>query len=161
MSMYMQFYVRGGDNFYPIGTYNRNSAVYEMFKEVGYGDWEKIRAITVDGLVRVSKEINDNIRRWSEAILKLENKIALIKDTNRPIDEMLEQIDEYIETIDEYKDIIKHLESCDYFVCFLDDILSEAESTKYYDNVETIDPHKYVYVGIEVGSPTIEDVVGE
>ena len=42
------------------------------------------------------------------------------------------------------------------FIDILNDMLNEAEDTKYYDTIETIDRNDYVYVGIEVGIPTVD-----
>ena len=42
------------------------------------------------------------------------------------------------------------------FVDMLHDMIDEAEDTKYYDAIETIDKNDYVYVGIEVGIPTVD-----
>ena len=57
MSSYMCFFLRGKDDyFYPLGSYSRSSAIYEMFDEAGYSNWESIRAITFRDIEVVRKE---------------------------------------------------------------------------------------------------------
>ena len=33
MSAYIQFFIRGGNVFYPIATYSRSTAIYEKFED--------------------------------------------------------------------------------------------------------------------------------
>ena len=42
MSAYMSFFIRANDSFYPIGTYSRSTAIYEMFGMRAGVPWEQI-----------------------------------------------------------------------------------------------------------------------
>ena len=61
-----------------------------------------------------------------------------------------------MEMKNECRQRITELERCGFFIDILHDIIYEAEDTKYYDTIETIDKNNYVYVGIEVGIPTVD-----
>ena len=162
MSEYMNFYIRGGDNFYPIGTYCRSSVIYEMFNSAGYNDWEKIRPITEKGLKRVFDATKYNIENWERAIESHKKKIELIRTLpDYSLDEKLKKIEEYQEDNEEVEETIDALETCQRFAGFIRTIIEDGESTKYYDDIDTIDPNHYVYVGIEIGNPKVGDIVGE
>ena len=68
----------------------------------------------------------------------------------------MEFINDYMVMKDECRKRIEELEQCAFFIDILNDMLNEAEDTKYYDTIETIDKNDYVYVGIEVGIPTVD-----
>ena len=74
----MNFFIRGGDNFYPIGTYSRSTAIYEMFSEYWVVPWEAITPITKFALADVEREVHDNIDGFNERIKK-ERKYPRLK----------------------------------------------------------------------------------
>lgn len=153
MSMYMSFFLRGEDNkFYPIGTYSRNTAIYEVFSECNLGPWEKIEPITEKGIDRVVTEVKNNISGFQNHISDYEKKIDLLTKMENSVEEKMEYIHEYTEYINDYKERIKELEYCKAFAYFISEIIEEY----HWDNDKN--EEEYVYVGIEIGNPTEEDI---
>ena len=56
MSAYIQFFIRGGNVFYPIATHSRGTAIYEKFEENFPSLWERIVPVTRELLNAVMKD---------------------------------------------------------------------------------------------------------
>lgn len=157
MSMYMSFFFRVEDKFYPITSYSRNSAVYQTFAEVISPNsiWEKITPVTTDMLNAIRRGISAEIHKYQEGIKSCERQIAIISDMNDPLNEKIDAMQGYIEAIDDYEDEIKELKYARTFTTFLDDMIDEIELSDEYD----WNGQEYIYVGVEISKPTIEDIV--
>ena len=160
MSAYIQFFIRGGnDNFYPIGTYSRSSAIYEMFENFIPDMWGYITPITDELLNGVLYEVRSNTDKFYEAISDFDKKTEEVgMFENVSVLERMNLIEDYMEMKKEYRKRIDELDRCRIFIGILRDMLDETESTFYYDEIETIDRNDYVYVGIEVGFPSSENI---
>ena len=155
MSAYMSFFIRANDNFYPIGTYSRSTAIYEMFDEAGYSNWESIRAITFTDIEAVRKENFSNVIGWKKLIKETENEIELVKSIEAPLDEKIDVIDRRLAELNEFKDKVDELVEVSSFCNFLETILEDIK----YGSYESIDVDNYIYAGIEIGHPTVEDII--
>lgn len=157
MSAYIQFFIRGGNIFYPIATYNRSTAIYEKFQDNFPNLWETIVPVTDELLNKVMIDVRASVDDFYEGIHSYETKIEEVRKLeNTSIEERMNFINEYIEMKNVYRQRITELEQCSFFIDMLHDMIYEAEDTKYYDTIETIDKNNYVYVGIEVGIPTVD-----
>ena len=157
MSAYIQFFIRGGNTFYPIATYSRSTAVYEKFSESLPNLWEQIIPITNERLNDVMIDVRTSIDEFYNGIHSYDAKIEEVRKLkNTSVEERMEFINDYMQMKDECRACITELEQCSFFINILRNILDEAEDTKYYDTIETIDRNDYVYVGIEVGIPTVD-----
>ena len=158
MSQYIQFFIRHNDDFLPIGTYSRSSAIYQMGKfSVPY---EAIRAIDSDTLNGWKRSAESEIEQIQECISTRKEFIEMTMQSNNPLDEKMEYVGDVYneiacmkEEIEDARDAIKYYE-------FLETLISEAEETKYNynENGVHLDPAQYIYAGIEVGYPTIDDI---
>lgn len=155
MSAYMSFFIRANDNFYPIGTYSRSTAIYEIFEEALGVPWEHIISINEDNLVKVVNAVNINVDGFNAAIVSLNEKIDFIKTATNSFGDKLEEYGYVRETIDDYKDRISDLNQVISFAHFLGEMIDDV---KYSEGIEGIDFSKYIYVGIEIGHPTIDDI---
>lgn len=157
MSMYMSFFFRAGDKFYPITSYSRSSAVYQTFSEVFYPDsiWEKVTPVTIDKLNAVRRGISKQIRSYQEAIKSCEKQIKMIGEMSSPLSEKVDVMQDFIQAIDNYEEEISQLKYARTFSTFLDDMIDEVDLSDEYDFNE----QEYVYVGVEICKPTIEDIV--
>lgn len=160
MSAYIQFFIRGvDDTFYPIGTYSRNSVTYEMFSEYLFEVWECIVPVTDELLNKVMVEVRIKTDNFYDRIKSLNKKIEEVRKLeNVSVKDKMSSIEDYMSMEKEYRDRIEELEHCSIFISLLRDMLDEAEDTKYYDEIKTIDRNNYIYVGIEVGIPTINNI---
>ena len=157
MSAYIQFFIRGGNVFYPIATHSRGTAIYEKFEENFPSLWERIVPVTRELLNAVMKDVRMSINEFYGGIHSYDAKIEEVrKFENTSVEERMEFINDYMVMKDECRKRIEELEQCAFFIDILNDMLNEAEDTKYYDTIETIDRNDYVYVGIEVGIPTVD-----
>lgn len=156
MSSYMSFFIRGNDDtFYPIGTYNRVTAIYNMFDSMEIGPYEKIEAITEAKLNKIESFTERQINEWNKHRIQTEEKISLVKTLNGSVEERISIWDELKDELCDCKSTIKELEEVKNFIWFLKEAITDV---KWDDNFN-IAPENYLYVGIEIGYPTIDDIV--
>lgn len=153
MSTYINFFIRRGDNFIPLGDYSRNSIIYRIANS--YAMWEKVSSLSKAGIEQMIIEAERQQRAYQESITKIKAKMAQLKDLSCTWNEALEYLDGYEEAIQEYEQDIKEARYAKYFFGFLIDII---ETVQYADKKE-YDYNNYIYVGIEIGHPTVKDIV--
>ena len=157
MSMYMNFFLRGKDRFYPITTYSRSAMVYSVFSRTfGSGRlWEKVAPITEDKLNLMLREISDDIRKNQDVIKSYEKYIDIIKTMSNSAEEKMELINNCLGMIEEYEEEIRDLRYTRTFITFLNDMIDEV---RWSDEEDGFNPDEYIYVGIEISNPTEEDI---
>ena len=153
MSAYINFFIRRGDEFIPISDYSRNSIIYRIANS--YAMWEKVSPLSKAGIEQMITEAERQQRAYQESIVEVKAKIAQLKDLSCTWNEALEYLDEYEEAIQEYEQDIKEARYAKHFFGFLIDII---ETVEYADKKE-YDYNDYIYVGIEIGHPTVKDIV--
>lgn len=153
MSAYIDFFIRRGDEFIPISDYSRNSIIYRIANS--YAMWEKVSPLSKAGIEQMITEAERQQRAYQESIVEVKAKIAQLKDLSCTWNEALEYLDEYEEAIQEYEQDIKEARYAKHFFGFLIDII---ETVEYADKKE-YDYNDYIYVGIEIGHPTVKDIV--
>ena len=151
MSAYIQFFIRHNETFMPIGIYCRSSKIYEYFDE--YTPWEKIKVVTRPLLDKIRDNINDDILYYQKRYDRAKEMKEYVATMNNSMDEKMEWIENIEATLGDCCEEIEKAEYVKHYLNFLDDII---ESVEYEDG---IDYKNYLYVGIEVGSPTVEDIV--
>ncbi len=141
MSAYIQFFIRHEDTFLPIGVFNRNNAIYQVFD--GIAVWEKIRPIGEPALNDAENIAKGFICENEKALAQAEEEQNLIAKFNNSIEDKLEAYGDYRDYIIEIKNNIKDLEAAQQYLWFLRDILESIEDTDF-------NKQPYLYVGIEV-----------
>ena len=141
MSAYIQFFIRHEDTFLPIGVFNHNNAIYEVFG--GIAVWEKIRPIGEPILNDVEKITKEFIGVSEKALARANEEKNMIANFNNSVEEKLQFIEEHNSYITEITDDIKGLEAAQQYLWFLRDILESVEDTDF-------NKQPYLYVGIEV-----------
>lgn len=160
MSQYIQFYIKGIDSFYPIATFSRSNKVYEIFREEGAVPFEKLAPITNKQLGWVYDDCRNRIEAVNKTIANYKEKIARIDKWDAPISDKIDAIDTYKEYIEEEEETLRELETVRGFAAFIYGLIEEADGTKYESDIETLNPDTYVWAGIEVEYPNIEDYEG-
>ena len=151
MSEYMSFFIRrDSDNFVPLFTFSRNSALYQQFNYTV--PYEKVRALSYPELEKVLGRCESCIVKLKDSIRKANEKKTLIASFNNPVDEKVEALNEVEYDIHETEDSIRDTERAYYSVLALIDIVDEIAYNPAYDK------NKYIYAGIEVCDPTDKDV---
>lgn len=141
MSAYIQFFIRHEDTFLPIGIFNRNNAIYQVFD--GIAVWEKIRPIGEPILNDAEKIVKEFIGVSEKELARANEEKNMIAGFKNSVEEKLQSIGEYILYIAKITDDIKGLEAAQQYLWFLRDILESIEYTDF-------NKQPYLYVGVEV-----------
>ena len=157
MSAYIQFFLRVGDKFAPIYNSSCSSEVYQCFER--YAPWEKIAPLDNEQLIYVRQDAKASIDHYEKSIKEAEDEIEFLKGALMQTEERMEQFHDLKEYINDLRDSIKEKEYVLDFCSFIQSMIDEAhDEKKWGSNPLNLDPEAYVYVGIEVGTPTIEDI---
>ena len=157
MSQYIHFFVRSTDKLLPIRTDSRSSPIYHFFSD--YAPYEKARALSIQELQDIREEINIRIDEWTRRIEEERTNLQLIASFNNSVEDKMEAIKSSRDIIHEDEEIIEDMKGALSFTSFLMDMYNEAEDTKYYNREDIkIDPTKYLYFGIECGTPSIAEI---
>ena len=151
MSAYIQFFVRNENIFMPISVYSRNNAIYQYFDE--YTPWEMIKPVTRGLLNKVRDDINEDLMAIQKRYDRAKEMKEWIATLNNSLEEKMEYIENTEKVLGECWETIEQLTYTKYYLNFLEDII---ESVEYEEH---IDHKNYLYVGIEVGNPTVDDIV--
>ena len=152
MSVYINFFVRHGDDFIPLGDFSRNSIVYQTMKDCTNVPWEKIIPLTLDNLQAAQIRVHKHSTNALDYINTLKDRIEEVKGFNNSVEEKLEQIEVYRGEIAEWQQEAEEARYAENYFYFLMDLIEAAH--------DDIDANKYIYAGIEIGRPTIEDIYG-
>lgn len=159
MSQYVNFFIRIGDRFAPIFSRSRSFTLYQVTShELPY---EGIRAIKVSDIKRWKSAIDHEIKKAEKSIIDEKERIEMVGRFNNSVQEKLDFIDDTKIFIEDAEVEIEEMKSSIAFLEILEEMLDEADSTKYYNNDypdRVLDPDKYIYAGVECGLPGLEDV---
>lgn len=150
MSAYAQFFIRRGDEFIPIGEYSRNSIIYKLVNP--YAPWGKIAPLSYDALIDLINHAEEHKKNYEQAIQEMKEKMARVKELTDKWEEAISYLEDREESIKEYEEDIAEATYAIHFFGFLEDIIE----TIRYSNKYIFD--KYIYVGIEIGYPTVKDI---
>lgn len=139
MSQYLCFFARHDKEFVPIADYSRSTKVYD---EVS-APYEKIRAIDETELKAIAERLRAGKIFAKTQIEGINRRLELISNANNSLEEKLDAINSELEIIEEYENDIQTLDRYAIELNFI------ANMT--YDNE--------IFVGIEIGNPTEEDIV--
>lgn len=140
MSQYLNFYLRTkGGEFVSLADYSRSTEVYQHAS----APYEKLRKVDYSWFTELGTLLQGKIDWYRQQIQKTESiivQVANFSDTN--IEERLEYIHQYQDSIEEYQEYIKEIEFSIAEIYFMQRLSEDEE----------------IYVGIEVGEPTDEDI---
>lgn len=159
MSCYTCFFIRRKNDFIPIGSFSRNCSVARAFNDYHFDvPWEKISALTVNDIQEVIAGVMENKQFDLNTIDKYEKKIAEIRAMEASLSERMEMIDEYRSDIDEIRADYADWDYAHSFLSFLLGIIDEIRYSNYDEDKE-YDVDNYIYFGLEIGHPTVNDIV--
>ena len=156
MSQYIHFFIRSTDRLLPIHTASRSSSIYRFFSD--YAPYEKAFALSIQELQDIREEINTRIDEWTRRIEEERTNLQLIASFNNSVEDKIEAIEAARDFIRENEEYVNEMKEALAFAYFLIDIYNEADDTKYEDETARLDPTKYLYFGIECGTPSIADI---
>ena len=156
MSQYIYFFIRSTDKLLPIRTASRSSSIYRFFSD--YAPYEKARALSMQELQDIREEINIRIDEWTHRIEEERTNLQLIASFNNSVEDKIEAIESARDFIRENEEYINEMKEALAFTYFLINMYNEADDTKYEDETARLDPTKYLYFGIECGTPSIAKI---
>lgn len=151
MSQYLEIYVKSKeDNFTYLDAFSRNTAMYRLFNEDLGAPYGKVRKMTKARLQEGLEIASGYLQGFTDRKKKHEDTLQLVSSFNNSVDEKMEAIYELQEYLEEYDESIVEME---WVTNYLRVLLSMTESISYEGSKTGL------YYGIEVGTPTLEDVV--
>lgn len=155
MSQYTTFFIRGKDDyFYPLSSYSRNNFI-NRFIDAPYS---KIKAVSYKDLKDANTEIDKNLKELEDTINDIQAKKADLKSLTissiETLNDVTDKLNTFDENLQELRDEITDLIWLQGQLSVFHSILDEA---KYND--KDLDETRYLYVGIEAGKPTLEDII--
>lgn len=149
MNRYINFFVRDGDVFCPIGTYRRYTPCYQVFAP----------HIPSRGMVSINSYYLKKIEEFSLSMLdesqkyinSLERKQQCIGSFNDPLEEKVRAIEKIEDQIEEELNRIERIKKGLNYIDFFLSVVAEAESVAAPDE----DP-EHLYVGFEIRDPKAE-----
>ena len=153
MSQYMNFFIRIDDKFYKIEKFSRNHAIYQELDKYCHIPYGKISLVTTEILQGAVAGIKEDKESDFQGIKKIKEEIQLIASMNNSVKEKLNALRCSKEILKEYEEGISDYDYAIDFCLFLYHIIENF----YDNNEESIE--KGLYVGIETGKPTVEDII--
>lgn len=139
MSQYLNFFARHDKEFVPIADYSRNTVIYDEVV-APYG---KLKKFNDHDLETISNRLRAD-KKFAEAqIENINYKMELIFSANNSLEDKLNMANEELELIESYKNDIR---DCDRYVTELSFIANMTTDNE-------------IFVGIEVGEPTEQDII--
>lgn len=149
MSEYIQFFIRHNDDFIPILTYSRNNPIFRIgsYYDVPY---EKIIKVNENWFHQVIMEFEEKIEDLKTRKKEIEYESNQILSTNNSLEEKMEFVRYNSQAIREIDyEIELHLSQRSVITVLYD----------MYENFGIEEVTDAIYVGIEIGVPTIDDIV--
>lgn len=140
MSQYVNFFLRRGDEFIPLKDYSRSSPIYSVMN----APYEKIREYSYSDLESKILHLKEMKEDNAAAITRIWERINSVYHLNNSVEEKMEYVNDYYSQISDLEDDNKNL---DRYMTELDFIANLI----YMDYT--------IYAGVEIGEPTLEDVV--
>ena len=142
MSEYVEFFVKNGENYSPIGAFCRSNAIFEVARDNGV-PYEGLRNVDSELIGRMRADLERKVRYARKNIRVKNDYLTFLQGAEMPAEDKVVEYGDTRNEIEELEDEITHLNYCSHFCMFLDDVI---ESAAAYD----FDSNSYVWVGIEV-----------
>ena len=150
MSQYVEFFVKSKeDNFTRLDAFSRNTLMYQVLSNDLNVPYEKIKKLTPNFLSKAMAILEGYQQERLDDIKQEESKIAMVATFNNSASEKFKIISELQEVLDEYKEILEEIQATMDYLRILKNI---ANNLNYQDNTG-------LYCGVEVGAPTINDII--
>lgn len=142
MSEYVEFFVKNGENYSPIGTFCRSNAIFKVARDNGvpYGD---LRSVDAGLISRMRADLEQEVRSARKNIRVKNDYLTFLQGAEMPAEDKRLEYSDTRDEIEELEDEITHLNYCSNFCLFLSEVI---ESAVAYD----LDSNSYVWAGIEV-----------
>lgn len=157
MSCYTSVFLRKRNEFIELSCTSRNSEISQAFENISV-PFERIRAISKEEINDLIDKTYKEVKSYEEMIAAARNKIEMIKNFNNSAEEKITAINDELDYISELEEELGWKRHAHSFMCILNNTYETAQYTS--DDYETsgVDVHNFIYVGMEISNPTIEDI---
>lgn len=142
MSSYVNFYLRRGECFIPIGSWSRDTYVYRYVSPYT-GTFEKVSALSSQNIEIILESLLEEKKVLKKQKKEEQEKYKMFLNTNLSAKEIETIYENFQENMDVIKEEIKYLKRDINYMYFL---LTIVDDLKYS---EILDSNKLIYVGIE------------
>lgn len=153
MSQYVNFFIKVRNDFIPVGSYSRNSDIYQMFRD--WAPYEKITSLNQSAIESFLAENEREIIKWRNMFESNQRLEKEINSWNNSIEEKFDAIENLRETNSQIEETLEEKIRTKSFLHILSSMIEEIRWTNSFE----AEPENYIYVGIEIGYPTFEDIV--
>lgn len=152
MSQYIEFYIKGKNEYLPIGIFSRSNSIYRIMSEsVNVPAYDKVAPLKVQHISLALKDATDEKLRFEKRIAELREEKALIATFNNSVEDKTAAIFNINEDIKSYEELIEEINVAIGYLTSLYNIIDAVRYMKDYD----VD--NYVYCGIECENPNGEE----
>lgn len=109
-------------------------------------------------LQNIRDEISSQIDEWTRRIEEDRTNLQLIASFNNSVEDKIEALESARDSIREHEESVNEMKEALAFTYFLMDMYNEADDTKYEDETARLNSNKYLYFGIECGTPSIAKI---
>lgn len=150
MSQYIFFYIRAEDRMMPIGTFSQSHNVFQLFHDCV--PYEKIAPLDTAKLDPIHDSAREYIRCTTEDLEREKAILQQIPSFSNSVEDKLDAIREQQNLVDSLEDELNEWRDAIAYVELLYQIIDVAEDTNWMEDKSLhIDPHQYLWVGIETG----------
>ena len=148
MSQYIEFFVKSKeDNFTCIASFSRSNNIYQALANIV--PYEKICKLTHTLMANAIEKLQETLVKYRRMNLAYQSEITNICTFNNSVEDKLMAIEDITNNIREIDEDIDTLDNDIKYLQVLQSMIDEM----YYT------PDIGLYCGIEVSSPTIDDIV--
>lgn len=151
MSQYLEVFLRKKDEFTYLCSFSRSSKVYQIINNCV--PYEKVRKVVAEDFKDWQEEAKKVVSDYKRQLQEIEDTMSQINSFNNTVDEKVEAIGGLI---CEKNDILEELEWANDALSWIVHLYVIMDSLQYVDDEED---KQEMYMGIEAGRPTLEDVV--
>lgn len=141
MSQYVNFFIRHGNDLLSIADYSRSSTLYGVMQDAPY---EKLREYSYEELQLKISELNASKSAYLKQITHCHQRIKIICEMNDPIADKLDMVASIDNDIEEIQQEIDAIDRQAIELDFIANLMYQGY---------------FIYAGIEVGEPTLQDIV--
>lgn len=152
MSQYIEFYIKGKNEYLPIGIFSRSNSIYRVMSEsVNVPVYDKVVPLKVQHISLALKDATDEKLRFEKRIAELREEKALVATFNNSVEDKTTAIFNINEDIKSYEELVEEINAAIGYLTSLYDIIDAVRYMKDYDM------DNYVYCGIECENPNGEE----
>ena len=154
MSSYAEFYIRVDKTFIPMAAFSRNQTIYEEVRDCV--PYDKARPISFEFCNTCIMSLERKKAHFKSSIQNVELEMSFMEKCNNSMDEKIEHYAELASEIQEIKDEIEYIDDAIAFFNVVKTMIDEVGAASKYEDIP-VNYEKYIYCGIDCGTPTIED----